>query len=883
MVTSYVNTSPLLSGLGDVTDAPGTTLNTRPDGVAPVWDSERKRFVLISPASGSVLSTTLDGFTPSSGAVTSSDTVLSAFEKTQGNITNLENKYVITARFASISSTTGTVTLPTQSTVRLDDFGGTTDAIVLQVSGGKPSNEHAYTSGGSLISTTFDSSGNYVLSGTPVSYPVALVYRVATKLVDFNASDADIVGEVEYLVDPIPQETKVEGLVFEGPLQSQVLTTALQDIAHSVWETGRSGLVSWSGSGNYWSWTPGNPGTFTLLRGGEGYIRHKEVPFLSGQTVTLAYGDYKYLYINADGILQKSDTNSAEDKRSRINIFLAQNDVNGEFLAIRNDHRFTLDSGAREWMDSGFGAVLGSEPGSSDISRYGTGTGASATDRQVNITSGRLIDADIVESWSAITTGISVNHTYRRNDGFFARYSFSKEFPMYYDLNGTPTALANGEFGVYRLFMMKSSLNDNPPQFISEMNSAKYGNLTQAQTAIASGSITNFGAFNNELAQVGYVIVAMNASGGYVHSVQIEKTTLRQVSGGSGVGSTAANVVTDTSLFDKVLSTGDTTVQSALNTIDENAVSVDKAQTIAGVKTFSSFPVTPNVDPTTDYQVANKRYADTRVNVTSVGSLINGAAEKTTPVDADMLGLMDSAASNVLKKLSWSNLKATLKTYFDSVYAAVSPTRMLVNEDSELGGSTSYLVVNTGNTNPACRIYASSTSSTAVLDVGHVDNSNNRVIFRVVKGNGSTDPFSAVCLQVNTNGLLYSPTTYNNTSATSANMGVLSSGEFVRATSSIKYKTDVHPLTSVEASALWAMRPVTYKSTAKPDNPDKRHLGFIAEELADIDPKLVHFSEDGTPEGVQYDRITVLLTKVMQEQQQIIAALEARVHALENK
>ena len=51
-----------------------------------------------------------------------------------------------------------------------------------------------------------------------------------------------------------------------------------------------------------------------------------------------------------------------------------------------------------------------------------------------------------------------------------------------------------------------------------------------------------------------------------------------------------------------------------------------------------------------------------------IGDLVNGATEKTTPVDADMVGLMDSAASNILKKLSWANIKATLKTYFDTLY-----------------------------------------------------------------------------------------------------------------------------------------------------------------------------------------------------------------------
>lgn len=45
---------------------------------------------------------------------------------------------------------------------------------------------------------------------------------------------------------------------------------------------------------------------------------------------------------------------------------------------------------------------------------------------------------------------------------------------------------------------------------------------------------------------------------------------------------------------------------------------------------------------------------------TTIGNLINAATAKTTPVDADYVGLMDSAASNLLKKLSWANIKATL-------------------------------------------------------------------------------------------------------------------------------------------------------------------------------------------------------------------------------
>ncbi|KAA3649399.1 MAG: hypothetical protein DWQ11_18835 [Proteobacteria bacterium] len=50
----------------------------------------------------------------------------------------------------------------------------------------------------------------------------------------------------------------------------------------------------------------------------------------------------------------------------------------------------------------------------------------------------------------------------------------------------------------------------------------------------------------------------------------------------------------------------------------------------------------------------------------------HAAAGKATPVDADEIPLVDSAASWALKKLTWANLKTTLKTYFDTIYASVS-------------------------------------------------------------------------------------------------------------------------------------------------------------------------------------------------------------------
>lgn len=68
------------------------------------------------------------------------------------------------------------------------------------------------------------------------------------------------------------------------------------------------------------------------------------------------------------------------------------------------------------------------------------------------------------------------------------------------------------------------------------------------------------------------------------------------------------------------------TAEVALNTTASAAsVKLTGAQTIAGVKTFSSIPVGPAANPTTDNQLARKGYVDS-VGVTSATAPISYAA-----------------------------------------------------------------------------------------------------------------------------------------------------------------------------------------------------------------------------------------------------------------
>jgi hypothetical protein len=169
-----------------------------------------------------------------------------------------------------------------------------------------------------------------------------------------------------------------------------------------------------------------------------------------------------------------------------------------------------------------------------------------------------------------------------------------------------------------------------------------------------------------------------------------------------------------------------------------------------------------------------------------------------------------------------------------------------------------------------------------------------RLVFSTT-ADGAASPTARVI--IDQAGRLKAQGVYDNTTAAAANVWVDTDGSLRRSTSSIKYKTNIETLEDSYADAILQVRPVWYKSLSSADNPAHGWWGFIAEEVAQIDPRLVQWKtsetkpdENGSlvstelekpePEGVAYDRFVPHLLNLIKRQGEAIADLQAEVAAL---
>lgn len=98
-----------------------------------------------------------------------------------------------------------------------------------------------------------------------------------------------------------------------------------------------------------------------------------------------------------------------------------------------------------------------------------------------------------------------------------------------------------------------------------------------------------------------------------------------------------------------------------------------------GISTSSS--VTVEIPPSDTYALQDLSNVPAEVIAAAVENSgiafetpIKDASTKTTPVDADQAPVVDSADSSKTKRVTWANIKAALKTYFDMLYAAATHT-----------------------------------------------------------------------------------------------------------------------------------------------------------------------------------------------------------------
>ena len=156
----------------------------------------------------------------------------------------------------------------------------------------------------------------------------------------------------------------------------------------------------------------------------------------------------------------------------------------------------------------------------------------------------------------------------------------------------------------------------------------------------------------------------------------------------------------------------------------------------------------------------------------------------------------------------------------------------------------------------------------------------------LVGATSGSSRFKVVADGTNVNSEFYQPSTssytsiiFTNPNGTVGSITTNGSNTSYATSSDYRLKNSIAPMTGA-LTKIALLKPVTYKWNA--DNSDGQ--GFIAHELQAVIPDCVSGEKDGEEmQGVDYGKITPLLTAALQEAIAKIETLEVRISALEAK
>lgn len=183
-----------------------------------------------------------------------------------------------------------------------------------------------------------------------------------------------------------------------------------------------------------------------------------------------------------------------------------------------------------------------------------------------------------------------------------------------------------------------------------------------------------------------------------------------------------------------------TAINGSTSKIDDDNLSANVNTAITNSHTHTNMSVLNNTTAsyTTELNtILNSVEENADVtDATNVGSAIHGTTGKTTPVNADTVAIINSEASNTLAKVTWANIKATLKTYFDTLYNNYSHPNHTGDVTSTGDGAT--VITNNSVTNTKLADMATNTikgrKTTGTGDPEDLSASDVRTILNIEDG-----------------------------------------------------------------------------------------------------------------------------------------------------
>lgn len=330
----------------------------------------------------------------------------------------------------------------------------------------------------------------------------------------------------------------------------------------------RTGFVDWVAAGStYWSYDVGTR-VFSVSKAGVGVVKDSPVAWAAGSaSPALTNFVTNYIYVTSAGALASTTTRNAALYENNIVLFAVYSDGTNT-LVTKENHPYKFAAAVSEWAHDSFGSVL-------------KGTGAVVTkigDGSTRTIS--IVGADTLQDHGLNTTisdssGAAVNWTvvYTGASGT-TLVAAASAIPGSYN-NGTSLTDSN-KVVVYRLGVLKETLNSSSPQYVARPHTAVFNNVSEARTAANANNVAQFDATlsNLEVAQLGFAIITGTGTGGggTLNETISAPRTISASYQAAAAATSAGLVNTTVTNFDRILSSADTSVQLALDTLDNGAV-----------------------------------------------------------------------------------------------------------------------------------------------------------------------------------------------------------------------------------------------------------------------------------------------------------------------